>query len=85
MEKTSYKGFKIEDQVTVYESVPSYDGGPMIEPGMIGVIKKFPPQVIITGEDRSQYFAYIEFRQTYKENGREFNVRGGVNVRNLKK
>ena len=88
MDKLSYKGFKVGDKVTVKQSEPAYDHAPDITPDMIGVIKAFPPKVCKCKgplHDNGDYFAYIEFNTTYTVGQRTYNIRGGVNICNLKK
>jgi len=88
MDKLSYKRFKVGDKVSVKEPEKAYDKAPDITPDMVGVIKAFPPKVCkYKGplHDKGDYFAYIEFNTTYTVGLHTYNVRGGVNICNLKK
>jgi hypothetical protein len=86
--KESYKKFKIGDQVSVRQPDEAYDGAPQITPNMIGIIKAFPPKVRkVKGPlyDNGDYFAYVEFDNTYERNGRTYTIRGGIDICNLRK
>jgi hypothetical protein len=68
MDRSSYKGFKIGDRVSVKKTDTAYDGAGSITPDMVGIIKAFPPKVrkcIGPLYDRGDYFAYIVFDSTY--------------------
>jgi hypothetical protein len=86
--KQTYKKFKVGDLVSVRNTDSSYDHGPEITPEMTGIIKSFPPKVCkVKGPlfDNGDYFAYIEFNETYESYGRTCQVRGGIDICNLKK
>lgn len=86
--KTTYKKFKVGDQVSVKQTDHSYDSGPDISPDMTGTIKSFPPKVRkVKGPlyDNGDYFAYVEFNNTYENHGRTYHIRGGIDICNLKK
>lgn len=92
MDKTSYKGFKIGDRVSVKQSDIAYDDAPPITPAMIGTIKSFPPKVkkcVGPLYDNGDYFAYIEFDGTYTKTTdcetRLYHYRAGIDICNLRK
>jgi hypothetical protein len=88
MDKLTYKGFKVGDEVSVKETDQAYDQAPSITPDMVGIIKAFPPKVQkCRGHlfDNGDYFAYIEFNNTYTVGLHTHNIRGGVDICNLKK
>lgn len=86
--KITYKRFTIGDKVSVKETDKSYDNGPDITTEMTGTIKSFPPKVRkVKGPlfDNGDYFAYVEFDETYISHGRTYKIRGGIDICNLKK
>lgn len=88
MDKLKYKGYKLGDRVTVRQTENAYDSLGDIPPGMIGTIKAFPPKVRKfkgPGHDSGDYFAYVEFEGTASRGARTYQLRGGVNMCNLKK
>jgi len=92
MNKTSYKGFKIGDRVSVKQDDVAYDDAPPITPNMIGTIKSFPPKVTkCVGPlmDRGDYFAYIVFDGTYAKTSHSetkiYTFRAGIDICNLRK
>lgn len=87
-DKKTYKGFTVGDIVSVKETDSSYDHGPDITPEMTGTIKSFPPKVRkVKGPlfDNKDYFAYVEFDDTYESHGRTYKIRGGIDICNLRK
>lgn len=93
MDKTKYKGYKIGDRVSVKETDTSYDRAENVTPDMVGTIKAFPPKVRkCKGPlfDRGDYFAYIEFDNTYTRAAkgaepRTYQYRAGIDICNLRK
>jgi hypothetical protein len=93
MDKTSYKGYKVGDRVSVKATDSAYDSAGDITPDMVGTIKAFPPKVrkcIGPLYDRGDYFAYIEFDNTYTHTfqgfkPRTYQYRGGIDICNLRK
>jgi len=93
MDRSSYKGFKVGDRVSVKKTDTAYDDAKDITPDMVGTIKAFPPKVrkcIGPLYDRGDYFAYVEFDKTYQittasEEIRTHQYRAGIDICNLNK
>lgn len=87
-EKQSYKRFKVGDRVSVKQTDTAYDSAPPITPDMLGTIKSFPPKVSkVKGPlfDSGDYFAYVVFDNIYGIGNHHGNVRGGIDICNLRK
>lgn len=75
-DKQTYKGFKVEDKVSVKQTDTAYDDVGEVTPDMVGTIKSFPPKVQkVKGLlfDGGDYFAYIVFEDR----------RAGIDICNL--
>jgi len=88
MNRNTYRGFKVGDRVTVKQPERAYDSVGWIQPGMVGTIQAFPPKVVKRrgpGHDSGDYFAYVVFDDYSRIRGRDYRLRGGVNIINLQK
>lgn len=84
----AYKGFKTGDRVSVKISEEAYDQAGLISPDVVGTINGFAPKVRIVPisltTDGLPYFAYVVFDKIY-DLIHNNHVRGGVDIKNLKK